>query len=79
MAKSSKSSSASHSEKKPKKEKRHNGNMKFVVPMPGRGSWHNQSLHHSANTIHKFSRLSRDLALEDFRVQFLMEREYPID
>ncbi len=54
-------------------------NTKFIVPMPGKGSWHNQPTNISSKKFHIFSNGTEDLALEDYRAQFLMEREYPID
>ncbi len=79
MAKSSKSPSPSQLEKNSQGKQKVNRHVKYVVPMPGRGSWHYQSIHYSSKKIHKFSRLNEDIALEDFQAQFLMEREYPID
>lgn len=54
-------------------------NIKFIVPMPGRASYHRQTSQFSAKQFHKISNTTDDLALEDYQAQFLMERDYPID
>lgn len=62
----------------PKKNTSHN-DIRFVVPMPGKGSWHKQPANFSTKQICRFSHKTNNLAIEDFQAQFLMEREYPID
>lgn len=60
-------------------KKNFQNNIRFVVPMPGKGSWHKQPANFSTKQICRFSHRTNNLAIEDFQAQFLMEREYPID
>ena len=61
------------------KKNKAQGDIRFVVPMPGKGSWHKQPVHFSNQQICRFSHRTKNLAIEDFQAHFLMEREYPID
>lgn len=54
-------------------------NIRFIVPMPGRSAWCSSKRELVYKKIHTFKDLAGDTPLEDFQVQFLMEREYPID
>ena len=63
----------------PMQKNNSHSDIRFVVPMPGKGSWHKQPAHFSTKKICKFTHRTKNLAIEDFQAQFLMEREYPID
>ena len=54
-------------------------NMRFIVPMPGRSTFARQSTQFTLKKFHRVTNKTEDLAIEDFKVQFLMQREYPID
>lgn len=54
-------------------------NIRFIVPMPGKSTWHSSKKELVYRKMHTFKDLAGDTPLEDFQVQFLMEREYPID
>jgi len=79
MSKSRKSSSKIAAKNISAKINTPQSDIRFVVPMPGRGSWHKQPVHFSNQQICRFSHRTKSLAIEDFQAQFLMEREYPID
>lgn len=79
MTKAHKSAPVIVAKSSPPQKKNLPNDIRFVVPMPGAGSWHKQSAHFSTEKICKFSHRTKSLAIEDFQAQFLMEREYPID
>ncbi len=53
--------------------------IRFIVPMPGKSSWHTPKSTLTFKKLHKFNNLAGDLGLEDYQAQFLMQREYLID
>ena len=79
MSKSRKSLPKIVAENTPPQKNNPHSNIRFVVPMPGKGSWHKQPPHFSTQQICRFSHRTKNLAIEDFQAHFLMEREYPID
>lgn len=79
MSKSSKSTPKILTKNTASENTNFHSNIRFVVPMPGKGSWHKQPANFSTKQISRFSHRTKNLAIEDFQAQFLMEREYPID
>ncbi len=78
MSKLTKSTPNFSAGKSHKENPNSSSNVKFIVPMPG-GSRHRQSQNFSIKEFHKVSRHTEDLALEDYKANFLMQREYLID
>ncbi len=54
-------------------------NIRFIVPMPGKLSWYSSKRELVYRKVHSFRNLTGDTPIEDFQIQFLMQREYPID
>jgi|GEM_PF-5984022 hypothetical protein len=53
--------------------------IRFIVPMPGKSSWRTPNNDLTFKKVHSFTEVSGDIALDDFRAHFLMQREYLID
>lgn len=54
-------------------------NVRFIVPMPGRSSWHTPNERTVQRHRERLRSKAGDLALEDYQAQLLMQREYLID
>lgn len=54
-------------------------NIRFIVPMPGKLAWYSSPNELTYRKIHIPRDLCGDTPLEDCKVQFLLQREYPID
>ncbi len=55
------------------------GEIRFIVPMPGRSPWRHQEGSLTYKKLHTFTEFAGDMAIEDYQAQFLMQREYLID
>lgn len=53
--------------------------MRFIVPMPGKSSWRPPNKDLMFKKVHCCTKVSGDIAIDDFRAHFLMQREYLID
>lgn len=54
-------------------------NIRFIVPMPGKPPWNSSKQELTYKKFHGPKEISGDICLDDFRAQFLMQREYFID
>lgn len=53
--------------------------IRFIVPMPGKSSWRPPNTDLMFKKVHCCTHVSGDIAIDDFRAHFLMQREYLID
>lgn len=53
--------------------------IRFIVPMPGKSSWRPPNNDLMFKKVHCCTEISGDIAIDEFRAHFLMQREYIID